>query len=46
MARPAMFNAVYRDQAVPHYRGNPLNEALPDILTVDEAIKARRIQTP
>ncbi|TDH60236.1 AAA family ATPase [Dankookia rubra] len=46
MARPAMFDAVYRDQAVPHYRGNPLNEALPDILTVDEAVNAmmRRVR--
>jgi len=32
--------AVYLQQALPEYRGNPFIEALPPILSVDEAIEA------
>ena len=31
--------AAYRDQLVPHYRGNPLIEALPPIWTMQEAAR-------
>jgi hypothetical protein len=31
--------AAYRDQPVPHYRGNPLIEALPPIWTMQEATR-------